>query len=54
MAASIAKLPERVQAVGHQKLPATFSGPARGILRQIESAARSAPARTGASGRSST
>jgi hypothetical protein len=33
MAASIAKLPELLwQAVGHQKLPAAFSGPARGIL----------------------
>jgi hypothetical protein len=40
--------------VGHRKLPAAFSGPARGILRRIESAGRSAPARTGASGRSST
>jgi hypothetical protein len=33
---------------------AASSGPARGILRRIESAGRSAPARTGASGRSST
>jgi len=47
IAANIAKL-------RHQKLPAAFSGPARGILRRIESAGRSAPARTGASGRSST
>ena len=54
IAANIAKLPELRQPVGHQKLAAAFSRPARGILRRIESAGRSAPARTGASGRSST
>jgi hypothetical protein len=55
IAANIAKLPKLLrQPVGHQKLAAAFSGPARGILRRIESAGRSAPARTGASGRSST
>ena len=36
IAANIAKLPEFCcAAVGHQKLPAAFSGPARGILRRI-------------------
>jgi hypothetical protein len=51
IAANIAKLPEMLRrTVRHQKLAAAFSGPARGILRPVESAGRSAPARTGASG----
>jgi hypothetical protein len=35
IAANIAKLPELAQAVRHQKLPAAFPGPARGILRAM-------------------
>ena len=35
IAANIAKLPELLrQAVGHQKLPAAFCGPARGLRRR--------------------
>jgi len=49
IAANIAKLPELLRAaVGHQKLPAAFSGPARGILRRD---CRSGPTRWGHHGR---
>jgi hypothetical protein len=50
IAANIAKLPELLPAVGHQKLPAASSGPARGILGRVadrQSASAPLPRRTG-------